>query len=502
MDASGTERPTLAALVELAAQLDRDDGLPPAQRRQRDRAIGRQFEALADRPVTQALGWLHARRTEGDLDTTAGRWVHGAAVVIVLLGLLLGAGVAAGVFYYDGTRPVNVIHVLAVFVFLQLLTVILTLLAALPAGVTRWLPGIRALQRTLWLISPGRIGKVLARWLPQRYRAQVDELLGHAHRHGALYRDVQQWAILTWSQSFAVAFNVAALAMALSLIAFSDLAFGWSTTLRVEAAALGNVVHALALPWHAVWPEAVPSVELIERSRYFRPARVDPALAPLLGQWWPFLVMCMAVYGLLPRVVLLAVALHQRRRAVVAAIRYHPAVRDLLRRMNEPTVETRHTDEVAQGETPSNGATVASDWPRADGPVCVIDWAQVPVDDELLTRQLGAAPQGKLEAGGARSVEEDAQAIERAAEVVREAGMVVMLVRAWEPPMAEVTDFLVQLRGKLPHGRPIVVVPIGAEQPAPRQANLDQWRRRLGALGDPWLHVAPVETGNGAEANR
>lgn len=494
----------MAALVDLAVRLDRDRSAPEPERRQRDRKIGQQLAPLAARPVAQTLAWLDALRRESEeRESAAARWVHGASVALVLVGLLVGAAVAGGVFYYDGTRPVNVIHVLAVFVFLQLVTVLLTLLAALPARVTHWLPGMHALQQTLWLLSPGRLAGLMTRWLPQPDREQAQQLIGHARAHGALYRGVRQWAILTWAQSFAVAFNVAALATAMALVTFSDLAFGWSTTLRVDTETLAGIVQPLAWPWAWAWPAARPSVELIEASRYFRPVQIDPEVAPLLGQWWPFLVMCMAVYGLLPRVVLLGVALHQRRRAVVAAIRYHPAVRRLLERMNEPIVTTHDAGEAAQAESMVTSGHVATDWPRAEGPVCVIDWAQVPVEgatvDQLLQQRCGAMPEAKLEAGGARSVDEDARVIERAVGVVGEYGLIVMLVRAWEPPMAEVTDFLAQLRDALPHGRPIVVAPIGAEGLAPASANLEQWQRRLGTLGDPWLHVATLTTGDDAE---
>ncbi len=272
----------------------------------------------------------------------------------------------------------------------------------------------------------------------------------------------------------------------ISLIAFSDLAFGWSTTLRFDAPTLEAITHTLALPWQWAWSEAVPTTELIEASRYYRLGKGvifagggnTAETAALLGQWWPFLLMCMAVYGLLPRTLLLTLATYRRRRAVAAAIRYQPAVRRLLDRMNAPVVRTHEeADTEAEAAAPSAEATVATDWPRVDEPVCLINWAQVPVNeaaaDRLLADHLGAAPVQRWAAGGERTMADDAAVIERA----EDAGAVVMLVRAWEPPMAEVTDFLAQLRAAMQRARPIVVVPVGATENATSSAPLHCPRR-------------------------
>ena len=48
-----------------------------------------------------------------------------------------------------------------------------------------------------------------------------------------------------------------------------------STTLRVDATTAHRVTATLALPWAWFWPDAVPSLELIERTRFFR---IAPAL--------------------------------------------------------------------------------------------------------------------------------------------------------------------------------------------------------------------------------
>ncbi len=68
---------------------------------------------------------------------------------------------------------------------------------------------------------------------------------------------------------------------------------------------------ALTWPWHALWPDAVPSLSLVEQTRYFRSAPGTAAAPAALGQWWRFLLMCLLVYVLLPRV--LSYAWHRLR---------------------------------------------------------------------------------------------------------------------------------------------------------------------------------------------
>ena len=106
--------------------------------------------------------------------------------------------------------------------------------------------------------------------------------------------------MLYWSQTAAVAFNVAALVTAIMLVTFSDLAFGWSTTLDADPAAVTRVVQRIAWPWAALVPPAVPSAELVEQSQFFRlEGSARRRSAPrALGAWWPFTILALVTYGL------------------------------------------------------------------------------------------------------------------------------------------------------------------------------------------------------------
>jgi hypothetical protein len=158
---------------------------------------------------------------------------------------------------------------------------------ALPESWRRRVPGLAALQDVLRLASPGRWLPALRRVLLPAQREALDGAIGLARRHQRLYGDVQKWALLVASQLFAVSFHAAALAIAMLLVVFSDLAFGWSTTLTSESHRVHHIVAALAAPWARIWPDAVPPFALVEQTQYFRGAADSPP-GTALGAWWRF----------------------------------------------------------------------------------------------------------------------------------------------------------------------------------------------------------------------
>lgn len=109
-----------------------------------------------------------------------------------------------------------------------------------------------------------------------------------------------------------------------ALLLFSDLAFGWSSTLVQNPALAQRAAESLALPWQTLWPKAVPSAEVIVATHFQRiaPTATEPALA---GAWWRFLMASLLVYNLLPRVLLALVFYVRWRWYQQPQIRVHNA---------------------------------------------------------------------------------------------------------------------------------------------------------------------------------
>jgi hypothetical protein len=496
-------QPSLGDLLDLARQLQADRDASASALRHRDRRIGQDLHALGDRPVRQLLAWLDRFRAENsDLHGERADVLHRLGLVILAVaGLLVGWGTAALVFRYDGTHPVNVIHVLAVFVVLQLVMLLLFAVGLLPPAVTRFLPGVGSVQDALRLVSPGRVQHWLARSLPQRYRDQAALVVGKGRAHGRLYGRVDRWVLAHSSQVFAVAFHVGALASALYLVTFSDLAFAWSTTLQTDPAALQRYTDLLSAPWAAFFADGRPTPDLIESTRYFRlkdgtfPAATSPEG---LGGWWPFLVMCMLVYGLLPRLVTLLLARQRLRAALRQTFQHFPGASDLRARLNAELVETRSDEPMLDRVDGQAAAGEAAAVPEVAGlPAVVVSWAAAADEGAARPWVAGMSTMDVtawLEAGGARTPDQDEAVV---AEVAADGeAAILVLVKAWEPPMGEVLDFLTALRRASRPDRSLLVAPLGTTPTgapaAADPAQLDVWRRTLVRTGDPWLRVLPL----------
>lgn len=489
-------------LVSLITQLDLEKNLPLATRERRDRGLAPDLSSFSKRPVRQIQAWLGRVQGEeaarkADKATAAYGWLM---TLVLLLGALMGASTAAAVLAYDGTQPVNVVHFLAAFVGLQLLLLALIFILLLPTTVTRFIPGMRAMQSLLVKISPGRLARVLARLLPRVSRESLMKVMASSQRHQASLGSVQKWMVLHFAQGLAVAFNTAALLTCLSLVIFSDLAFSWSTTLNAEPKDFHKVTSVLARPWSSWWPDADPDLELIASSRYFRFKDGELGVSELadaeqLGGWWPFLMACLVTYGLMPRLLLWMFCRVQLVSALRYTMRYYPGVSDVLDRINHPQVETRGEASVDLHGPESrndryNGHALE---PLRDPGSYLIVWAGLPFPVGDLLTQIGvddAQEAQVIHAGGAQDLEQD-QEILRTLEK-HKPDKVTVVVKGWEPATLDLLDFLEALRNALPHGAMVRVLVVGLEGDSPAacdSAAMHQWSSRLQQLADPWLTV-------------
>jgi len=477
-------RPDLARVVDLATQLEADAKADAAALRHRDRTLGRELEVRAGDATRSVHAWLDRLRS-GPGPSSGERALRAQSLLRALLGLaglLLGAAAALALFAYDGSHPVNVVQVLAFFVALQAALLVATALLALPEAWRRRVPGLAALQDVLGLLSPGRWQPALSRLLPPAQRDALERATGLTLRHQRLYGDVQKWAWLVGSQIFAVAFHVAALATALVLVTFSDLAFGWSTTLQVNAGWLERVSEALARPWSPWLLHAVPDRALIEATQYYRGGggEVD---GPASAGWWRFTLLCMVCYGLAPRLVALGLAVWRQQRALGRAFAQLPGVAELRDRLEAFEVSTAAEESEVAG-TASAAHTSRPRLPRPER-VQAVCWSGLALDDSdcasRVRAALGAEIAARLDAGAGAALG-DAELV---AALVSAPEPPLFLVKAWEPPLAELLDLFGELREALGEGRALFVLPV----PGPGGGGAEVWGRRLDTLGDPWLEM-------------
>ena len=186
------------------------------------------------------------------------------------IGGVFGLLAMLGALSYSGQHPVNLWLVLGLFVFLPFIATFTTIVA--------WHHSLNSLNKPLPVFGRLILKKV--------------SISSHVN-------SLRPW--LMWKfQWMAVSFQISAIVTFLIILLFQDLAFSWSSTLIKDGAIMAQIIQGMAAPWQ--WFIEAPSISLIEASQYYRSSETfNPEQ---LGQWWPFILMAMVIYGLLPRLML------------------------------------------------------------------------------------------------------------------------------------------------------------------------------------------------------
>ena len=383
-------------------------------------------------------------------------------VLFVVGGSVLGAATMLGLLYYDGGRRINVTLIIGV-ALLQLLLALLTTAQA-------WIG---------WQPWHGVFRSLGGRWLPE-----------HAEPQPVL-RTLAAPLAARIAQSGGLAFGIAALIVLLSQVVIHDLAFGWSTTLQASAPAYHDLTNALARPWRGWMPSAVPSLALVEQSRYFRVGATVATNPELLGIWWRFIAMLWLFYVIVPRVMLLALARAQLAWRVRQQLAVHPGRAALRERCTTPWIDSGGGS--GTGTLPPDDSGTLAPTPATPGRV-LIRWADA--GDPGLARQWLGAAALSLEAGGSASLDADGAVLEQARAM---GGPVIILARGWEPPTGELADFITHARRRLDLV-PIQLLPLAPELPLmlPAAPALAPWRRFIERLQQPNVVIANIPNEGGA----
>ncbi|MEZ5517276.1 MAG: DUF2868 domain-containing protein [Gammaproteobacteria bacterium] len=353
--------------------------------------------------------------------------------VLSVAGLLAGFLVAISVLSGDAQGRVNLLYLLLLFVFLPIGGLLLSL---------------------FFLIR--RSGRGLAGWmleLPVWPAGLRHELL--ALEPG---RERKFW-LFYQTQLLTLAFAVGGLLAFLVLLLGTDISFVWRSTL-LDAADLQPLLQLLAMPWR-FWSDAQPDLALLQQSQDYRLATPE-FTAARLGQWWKYAIAAQLTYTLLPRAVMALVARSIYQRTATTPVRKTAGRRVV------------HVEALNTVPMQGNLAPVVS---SVTGDYILIDWGSVPVliQDELSDRF--GTPRVAFQAGPLSGP--DAARLEGLSQ-----STVVVMVKAWEPPMGELGDYLLALKKLLPDS-PGLILPLdwsGDSLQDIREINLREWRRFCGTL--------------------
>lgn len=446
--------------------------------REENRAFGLAYAKLKNKSVKQLVAWTGMQTSKLRkplLSDTFSAYLYGMTLTLVIIALFLGFFSGLGLLSYSGHEPVNVIYFMAMVVLLPLVTMTLTLFSMFR---------VNASQSLLVHISPAFWMEKMLRFLPQKAQNSLQEL--------KINPLLSNWLIIKRSQLLALMFSLGLLVALFGMVITKDIAFAWSTTLQVSPTEFHSLLHTLAFGWRDVFPWAVPSVELIEQSQYFRLGeKLDMQMiqnASKLGEWWKFLAFATLFYAILLRFGMWILSMFGFKKALKRSFLGLEGASTLLREMNEPIITTSATEEkkniVPQGtHYMQEVEDLDSSYDRTLG------WAMSSDDLRVLNDSMQVITPMAFDVGGSNSLEEDSEIISKCQ------GEVLFYVKSWEPPTMDFVDFLGDLTEAVDK---VILAPVGTVEDAylPKSKELEMWGRKLQQISSDkvWLKRSSVKT--------
>lgn len=486
---------TLTDLFDLETRIVARAGEQHDQIASRDRQVAERLNVDGCDRDELLAAWLAALRAQEPHESWFGARLTQAyrlvGVGLVVSGAVVGWTATAAVTAYDGTHPVNVLVFLGAMIGLQLLLLTLAAVgrcahAVLPAGTFPEV--IHPLVRSVasWWARRGRSGERAAAW---------EATLARIQTRRSLYRPVEHGLLFSLTQLFGVAFYTGAIASLLARIFLSDIAFGWSTTVRTEPATVAALCRLMSVPWAWLLPGAVPTPELVSATQYWRLSGGSYGGGTdlvLVGEWWPFLLACLVTYGLLVRLTLLALAAARTRWVLAHLPLDTPDVEQIVRSLRHAAVRSGATAPDASPTASAGDGIAPAETPVPSGPCALVAWRDAPVEAvvQVLADHLGLHADLRLAAGG-RDYAADEEACAALTAAASRFETVVIVAEAWETPDEGFTHLVHDVRVAMtPTTRLLVALVDGEGRPlAGDTTEAQAWRRFVARLGDPWVGV-------------
>ncbi|MBR5997706.1 MAG: DUF2868 domain-containing protein, partial [Deltaproteobacteria bacterium] len=470
--------------------------------------------------------WLEARRGKPGEKQLPGDLFHSTLTIlkwaISILGALSGMGLALSLLQYDGKEPINIAYYIGLLIVLQFAIFILLLTFGM------WRKLSARFFTSLWWDHLSRLLLTLkpeahkaAKHTSSELREQMYALCGQLRIHQSIYGNLFLLMLSPITLLFGLFFNIAALLVTLVKLFFTDLAFGWRSTL-LSPEQVHRVAEIIALPWSWMKGIGLPTLEQVENSHIILKDGVFHLQTPDLVSWASFLCLGLLFYGVLPRILIWLLSLWKQRRALARLDFSHASCRKLLSRMRIPAPPTPEPSPDGQdqrearietggqtqsGQSETGGQTTPEDikggMPSPEKETG--EEAVVLLEEDLAADVSPASIQARsrqlfqleireiLKVGG--SLKRERESLEQLQQRQWHSnGAVLLILSAWQPPIEEKLALLRKLRGLLPeHGR-IILLLVGKPHPEniftpPKPTDYDIWNQRVLALGDPWLEI-------------
>ena len=455
-------------------------------------------------------------------------------ILFLILGILAGISLCTSFFSYTGTNPLNVAYFIAITVLPQifLLTILsLSLFLTKQNIISKKQFGIYALTGVcvekfmLWS------GKKIFGKISGIDREKILTLLGIIREGHIVYGFLFFWPIFILFQLFAMGFNVGVLGSTLFHVMFFDTAFGWQSTVQVNAHNVYKIVSMIAAPWSwFIQPDiAFPGPAEIQGSRMILKDGILHLTTVNLVSWWPFLCFTVLFYGFLPRFILFLSANICLKRNLNSQKLNHGDCSKLIRRMIFPGVSldsisgTCDTEKFSGSVKPSFSRDLQNfshdlqnpmdidkfsestkDSLKLTGKAAVEFTALIPDDiyDQCDFEQLklivknynGCYLNGTKRVG--INFNQDLESIVKIISENKKGNPhgFLLFYEAWQPPIREILKFIKNIRKAGDKEMPLIIALIGKPCETTiftvvKEMDLKIWNMKIKGLGDPYIQI-------------
>jgi hypothetical protein len=309
-----------------------------------------------------------------------------------------------------------------------------------------FIPVLSMLVSMISLLSSGTVFNALSLFFPLHW---IETILGFFSfkdkiddANTLFSSELKKWMFMSRLQLFSLLFSVGLLFALLVIVVSKDIAFSWSTTLHVTDIGFFKLLACIGFPWGDTLPSAIPSVELIEMSHYYRlGGNLDSQMiqnADKLGAWWKYLAMVTLFYAIFLRFLLWLGTYYGFKEQLEKEFLGLDGVQKLLREFNTPFVSTeapkveKHLKIVEENDKQVTHA-VAKVYDT------IVGWNFSKDEILLLNDSKDITSPSISSVGGNNSFKEDQEVAKIASKSV------ILYVKSWEPPTMDFIDFLEEL---------------------------------------------------------
>ena len=495
----------LSEIINIEYQLYNDSQSDPVEIRRRDREIGKSYTGTEGDRISFFRFWLTKLKDE---NLHPGQSVASALTflryLVFIFFLISGATTCAGILAYNGSRPVNIVNFLAVFVGFQILLYLLFFLNILPNPVRGKIPLIGDFYRFAGFIFSRIIATTSNHLYKNRTESirQVTGIFNRVKSRHAIYKKIERWSIFSIIQLGGFAFNLGAFASCTYLIIFSDLAFAWNTTLDVSPDFFHRIVTTISAPWALISSKLIPTIDLVESTRYFR---LDGSYSGIhssaltAGGWWPFLLCSLVFYGLMPRLIFMMLSRFTLMRAQKRAPFLSAEFDSLYRRLTSPVFssQTENLDHIESIPQKQDLKNIQKHSLKAEACYLIL-WGETDMPEAEIAKIIQAGfSWNTIEIFHAGMLDnlQDEQTLKRF-EDSDDDEPILLLAESWEAPSKAVLHFLNHLRTNIKKDRRIVIGLINLDSDnkiiTPALTDWQNWQDAASKLNDPFIVVEPV----------